>query len=75
MKAELTPKEMSIRKLSENLDFIYWSEQHGFPRLADYFNHKLSDLLKLDGFNPRFYTELLDLSVKYGYQNQFEDFN
>ena len=69
------PKNTRLRELSENQDFVYWSEENGFDTLVDYFGNSLASLQEREGFNPRFYKELLGLISKYNYGSYFEDYN
>ena len=69
------PTEICLRKVSENLDFVYWSEENGFEYLADYFAKPLVEIISYAGFTSRYYAELLALLDKFDCGQFLEGFD
>lgn len=69
------PTEVYLRKVSEDMDFVYWSEENGFELLADYLEKPLAEIIRHTGFTSRHYAELLALLEKFGYSEQLEEYD
>lgn len=67
-------KQHKLKDISQNEEFIYWSEINGFVYLEDFFEYTIAQLNTHKGFTPRLYKELADLVVRFGYEDQIEDF-